>query len=193
MKNLLIVFVLILFIISCKKDDNTNYDDPLYSDKTIFSSGDLEKGFISAEKNGLEWKASAEGILYMSVPPISGLRLAASAYTFNTKGAERELLSFNNIPLKLKKYIPSSDKDSDVHFNFGRLASDGDVIAALPRMIIDDTVSSNYFEVTRLDTVAKILEARFDVSLRSDKTASFYKDEKMRFSSGLIQVKLRRE
>ena len=194
MKRNIALLAILLYIYSCKKDDNSLYNNPLYSDKTIFSSGNVEKGFISAKKNGLDWKAAAEGIIYK---PEEVVRLGISGYTFNTKGEERESFGFFDMPFAVQKYSISSQESDDnlkkISFHFGRLAADGDVVADLPHLIIDDTVSSNYFEITRLDTASKILEARFDVSLRSDKTKSNYKDEKMHFSSGLIQVKLRRK
>jgi hypothetical protein len=198
-----IFLFLIIILFSCNKentiDNNPNvtsiYDDPLYLDKDIFLPGTMEKGFITAKKNGLDWKSSAEGFLYT---PENDVRLAISSYTFNYLNYERESLSFSNFPLSVKKYIPTFlgknyDTNKYIRSSFYRLAGDGDVIADLPKMLVDTTVSTNYFELISLDTVANVLEARFDISLRSNKNSPHYKDEKIRFSDGLIKVKLSRE
>jgi hypothetical protein len=114
-----------------------------------------------------------------------------SGYTFNENSENRESISISAIPLIAKKYIPhrASNKSKDfVRFSFSRYILDGDVLNnKLAKMLVDTTVTTNYFRVLKVDTVAMTLQARFDVSLIGTKNGN---EERMRFSQCYMDIKL---
>lgn len=194
MKYLIILVVFLSF--ACNKDKTEEniikveeHPNDIYLDKDVWLSGSMADGFMQAKKNGVVWKASAKGLMYHT----SGKTLfGLSAYTFNSKGFEREGFGFFDVSFFDKRFFPNentNDIKREVRTSFGRLAGNGDVIANLPWLIVDTTVTTNYIDIISIDTIANVMEARFDVSFIS---APNEKKEKMRFSEGYLKVKIKR-
>ncbi len=207
MKNISILILLVL--LSCKKDKvdtpkkdivdipkiTDQYPDSVYPDKVIYNPGSMKYGFMKAKKNGLDWQASADAIIYTGSNGEDGLFMFAN--TYSNQGFDRERLGIIGISAFPKKYIPftiynyqEALKENHINTTYERMAGDGNILAFLPEMMADTTVKTNYIDIIKIDTVNKVMIARFDISLIN---RSKYNKEKMRFSEGYLEVKFRRQ
>jgi hypothetical protein len=189
---------------SCKEDNPVivppkvyEYPSDIYLDRDVWLPGPMTGGFVQAKKNGLDWKASAEGSMYNFQGKVWA---GFCAFAYNSKGNPRDQICVYNIPFigtKFKPFTKGNDKLNYLQTTFGRSAGTGNSLAILPYLIVDTTAVTNYFDIITMDSVTNTLEARFDVSLiNSSKQLIASQNgikEKMRFSEGYLKITIKRQ
>jgi len=127
----------------------------------VFDPGNFMYGTVSALKNGKDWKAS-------SYVRIADTIFEINAATFSPDGDLREYLSFTQVPRRLGLY---RCKKPDNNYNesaaipfYSRLGLDGDVVFLLLAHN-DDYAATDYVELTKLDTVNRVVGGRFDLHM----------------------------
>jgi len=164
MKNKIYLYLTCLLLgISCSKDDV-----PV----NIFEPGAMEFGSASAQKNGLQWQASAVAIKNKNDKDHFSIEFC----TYNIINEKRESVSFAKIPYRIANYtaVNCSPVDScpagHVKSIYGRLSSDGDALLAL--YYINDEKNS-YLNITAIDTITNIVRGDFKIHLEIDTGEEF--------------------
>ena len=160
MKNRIYLYItFVLLSISCNKDDV-----PV----NIFEPGAMEFGSAMAEKNEVQWSASAKAGKEKNFKDYFTISLC----TFNAFDEKRESLFFTKIPFSTGSYpvktclgIPDSCEMGFVSSAYSRLSSDGD--AVLAAYFINDE-KSNYLNITTIDTITNIVKGDFEIHLKID-------------------------
>jgi len=159
MKNRIYLYLaFILLSISCKKDDV-----PI----NIFEPGAMEFGSAMAEKNGLQWQASAEA----KKSKLDKNKFLISLCTYNAYDEKRESIGFLNIPYQTGKYpvytcnhnIPDSCMSGYVSSHYARLSSDGDAVLAFYNI---NENKNSYLNITTIDTTADIVTGDFEIHVK---------------------------
>lgn len=127
----------------------------------IFLPGEFWNGWIKAQKNGKDWNAST-GVLLWDLD-----HFYITATTFSQEAYIREDFFFAKVPKKIGLYRFNknlNDLDGFVTPSYARRGSDGDVTLVL-LFHNTDYVETDFLELTKLDTVNRIITGRFDVHL----------------------------
>lgn len=172
----IILISLLLFILSCRKDD-----------MPIYSPGNMEHGSVSACRNGKNWEAS--GAAYRYAERDSIFQLSGTTYTYD--GIPREGWGISEIPLQIGSY--SVYRYPFVGGFIGKptagfyiITSDGDVLEDTYRI---DEDCNNYVKVTALDTVANKVAGCFELHFVVQQPKSGEQNsEEVCFKKGTFEV-----
>jgi hypothetical protein len=199
MKNFIILFGLMSILTSqaCKKvpKEVTPTPSPLSQDDSIrlllqqdlnliFLPGSQTFGSCSGLKNKQLWAASAYASPYID----STLRIFV--FTFNEEKVEREVMMFTRVPKIVAKYTYNVQPISNrVQASYQRVYADGDV-HGWHHLADPFYVNQDYFEVTEVDTLNRVISGRFDVHLTdSIPPISYPYYTFAHFSDGVFSVK----
>jgi len=146
--------------VSACKDDDSGIP---YFDFVIHSAGPLDSGFANAKVFDKTWQATGYIFPFYLEPQY----MAVIFNTFSPEGFLRDDLVFGNFALKEGSYKvidnPSAGTLQDDHLIYGAYAQfqdDGDVIYGGYEL---DTTYTNRFHIDRIDTIAHMVEGRFEV------------------------------
>lgn len=180
MKKIFHLVTIIFLIISCSKENPTP-DIPT----TIWAKGEQDFGWVKAEKNGLEYNASAF-ILNTQQEGFVGVLF----HTYSEEGFLREEIAFDKIPLSVKTFqvlrdIDYKDDEFIEGFFFG-IISHGDVLDSEYKI---DESKENTFAITHIDTVENVVRGSFDVwFIEDDPYISIVDPSSLHFSEGEFEV-----
>jgi hypothetical protein len=180
MKTNKFLFILLLFLLACNKDE-----------LEIFFPGAQEHGFFTASKKvdgrSGEWSASGFALIDIYYPDLLNFR----GDTEDEYGQRRESLSIRQIPMKLGKYNIQEGSPHDSgspESRYYRLISDGDVTGANYGV---RGKKGNWVEIIEIDTVAKVVKGKFNVHyIISDKHKDSGFPEKVDFEDGYFEVEI---
>jgi len=156
-RTLLLLLLLSLSFIHCKKDKTTAPTDQF----PVYQSGDLSPGYVEGIRSGQNWLASAAGIQHTD----STNYITVRALTYSEAGFRREKLSINKVPKKTGTYLVNSNEgvyDGMVDVFFRTLTDDGDV--GDDRFVFDTTATDNFVEVIEYDSTSNTMKGRFTLS-----------------------------
>jgi hypothetical protein len=200
MRLLIFVFCITCLFCTCKKDPTTGAQPPVSTDTTlvrwyhfrihdineIFLPGPEAQGSFAALKNGKNWAGSSGFGFWDS----TGQLLDIGATTFDSLGNIREKFVFWKVPKRIGMYkfdVRQFVDDGFISVTYSRRFDDGDVIG--DQMIFDPVYSkTDFFEITKLDTVNEIIGGRFDVHL-TDSTFTHFIPVYLHFANGTFETK----
>jgi hypothetical protein len=181
------IFFLLIGILSfscSKKEGEVVPDIPT----TIFEKGEQNNGWVTAQKNGLDYNAS----------PFGGQQWGHDDFlfiyfdTYSEEGFLRGQLFFSQIPYKLGKMTvkgpPANNFNGNVGTGYYGVIGHGDEHDTTYNI---DESADNTFEITYIDTVEQIIRGTFDVTyIIDEKYTPSVDPPKIHFSGGEFEVKL---
>lgn len=179
MKSRLIVAIIVLLVIGCKKEEHI----------PIYFPGNMTFGRMDADKEGKAWVASSAAFYNEYNPALFGI----IASTFTEGGFLRETLVFNKIPLKVGRYevtkLNNDMFDGKTGASYNTSEDDGDV--SEDSYDVDESATDNYIEITLVDTIANMAKGNFTVSFNivtSGGKRNPSNPDKVKFSNGTFDV-----
>ena len=196
-----ILSFLLVFFYACKKETTTQIpivkveDEGCILKETNFKKDttvhvwnvtDTTNGKAEAIKINKKWIGKANSYYFKGL-------ISVSFYTFfDTKKDlyRREALSFNNIPKKIGCYELSTWNISNLDVpNASYYACDDDVVEA--RYNLDESLTKNYLEVTKIDTINNYIEGKFMATfLKNPKNKIKFYQDTLRFANASFWAKI---
>jgi hypothetical protein len=155
MKNIFIIFLCLLLLFSCKKEDNEFNDIPTWAKAT-------------ALKNGANWSSDKPLAFEIEVGYVS---LRFSVLIRNTKRS-KEILAYN-LPLKIGKYEnllqgpPLFNRDSVPNIDYVYSVFDGDVVGG---GIFSKKDTLNKITIESIDTKLRKITGQFSATYYIEET-----------------------
>jgi len=157
-RNRCFILLLLLFISACTHE---GIEIP-YFDFIVYSPGPQDSGNASANVFDKTWRATA----YIFPNEQDTQFMAVRFETYSPEGFIRDEVFFGNFALKEGSYSVVDDSsagilqdDYVVYGGHGQYQDDGDVL--IGAYILDQRYQNNLF-IDRIDTVAHIIEGRFN-------------------------------
>jgi hypothetical protein len=184
MKKKCFLFFFIMAMAACDKDET------IYV--SIFQPGPMEHGMATATKINREWVASAYG----QEEDWSEGTVSVIMQTYSEEGFLREMLGFNEVPLKPGIYPLGTTTQDDFNdgilgASYGTLTDDGDVTEDY--YYIDVNSLDNKLEVVSVDTVLRKVSGTFTASFILNTPGGQVNPNnppKMKFSDGMFEVNI---
>ena len=197
----IILSFMLVFFYACKKEMTTQIpivkveDEGCILKETNFKKDttvcvwnvtDTTKGKAEAIKISKKWIGKADsryssGFIYISF----------RTFLDNKKDfIMKEFLAFNNIPKKIGCYKLSNWNIQNLSvLNVSYYACDDDVVEA--RYNLDESLTKNYLEVTKIDTINNYIEGKFMATLLKNpkNKIKFYQDT-LRFANASFWAKI---
>lgn len=167
--NLIVFIAIILFVITCKKDDEY-------------------WGTAKATKNGKEWEAKPAG-LFAPAFPDGYIGIIVDALDYD--GYRIESLSFSKVPLKVGVYALGRAVYPHEYAYVGTSSNnyiDGDIGG--DSYELDTTALDNYFEVVSFKSKKKEIELRFTATYVIVKRSFAMTPDTLKFTDGYIKTRV---
>ncbi len=175
----LILFILILGLMACNKDDGL--------------IPDIYTGTATALKNGEEWNSLVSFDEMSSFP--SSFILSTGVY--NNEGHLREIFDIRRIRPNMNiQEITSTDNQNDLDLlsaDYSTILDDGDVLGDI--YDLDTTATDNFIQITNYNASRAEIKGIFNVSLvlTRDSNEPGTPPQNLVFTNGRFTVKVQRE
>ncbi len=201
MKYTYIVLLAFLGIFACKKDtpivivttpvveqkscilEESNFK--IDSTVQIWLVTDTSKGKASAIKVWKNWEAKVNSNYFNG-------NLLISFYTYYYKKDFRraEVVYFSNVPSKIGCYELKKKSVPNGTLTFKYFVCDEDII--INTYTLDENRAKNYLEITKIDTLNKIIEGKFMATFLRDTSYKklVYIQDTVRFANGSFWAKI---
>lgn len=156
------IMSLFIFLLSCSKED-------IFT--PIYQAGNMEYGWVSAQKNGHDFLASGWAI---KLKDYSDSYFGIQFRTETIEGFEREFFGFSEIKLETGTYQVSGEHftinqtpDDIIGASYGTSQLDGDVSEDNYQL---NESKSNRLTVTEIDTINNMVKGTFQVWFKIDQS-----------------------